>query len=264
MVGLDADTGQLKWHYQFTPNDAHDWDSTEDMVLADQVIDGKPRKLILHADRNGVFYVLDRENHKFLWAKPFVRVNWVKGWDANGKPDINPDTVVTPEGKAVFPTGSATNFQAPSYDKNTGILYHMFNDSQGFVASAPATYEKGKQYLGRGTGTPPPAPPAKQGLQALDTKTGKVLWQFLTTRASNSSGVIATRGGVVFICTPEGQFIGLDMKTGKALWHYRVGGPITASPISYAVDGQQFIAFTAGNMVYAFALPDLQTASVKK
>jgi len=256
VLALDPDTGRLKWHYQFTPNDGHDWDSQEDMVLADQMIDGKIRKLLLHADRNGMFYVLDRTDGQFLWAKPFVKVTWHKGFDAKGRPIINPGSSVTPQGQIVYPAGSATNFQAPSYDKATGDLYLYFNDAQGFVASAPAIYERGKQFLGRGAVMPPEAPPPSQGIAAMDSRTGKLRWSFPLTRGNNSAGVLATRGGMLFVATAEGQLVGLDMKSGQPKWHFRTGVAITASPISYAVDGRQFISVAAGNMIYAFGLPD--------
>lgn len=256
VVALDPDTGKLKWWYQFTPNDSHDWDSEEDLVLADQMMDGKMRKLLLHTDRNGVFYVLDRTNGKFISAKPFVKVTWAKGWDKNGRPIVDHSTDATPEGTVVWPTGSGTNFQAPSYDRESNILYFHYNDAQGFMSMGPAVFERGKLYTARGTVVPPPGPPPKSGIAALDTVTGEAKWRFPVMRATNSAGMIATRGGVVFAATAEGQFIALDAKSGKPLWNFRTGGPITASPVSYAVDGKQYIAISAGNMLYAFALPN--------
>ena len=255
VIALDADTGKLKWYYQFTPNDPHDWDSTEDMVLADQVLDGKPRKLLIHADRNGMFYVLDRTDGKFLWAKPFVRQSWNLGFDKNGRPIIDPNSEATSTGHAVFPS-SGTNFAAPSYDKKSGLFYVPFHDAQGFAVSAPAVYERGKLYVGRGVGTPPKDLLAGQGVKAIDSHTGKEVWKFQTTRDAASAGVLGTRGGLVFAATAEGQFIALNAQTGKLLWNFRTGIPITASPMSYAEDGHQFVAVTAGNQVYSFALPD--------
>ncbi len=256
VIALDPDTGKLKWWYQFTPNDSHDWDSEEDMVLADQVIDGKPRKLLLHSDRNGVFYVLDRTNGKFLWAKPFVKETWATGWDKEGRPIINHATDATPEGTVMWPAGAATNFQAPSYDRESKVLYQHYNDIQGFMSQAPAVFERGKLYTARGSVIPPQGPPPKSGIEALDTTTGEAKWKFPVMRQTNSAGVIATRGGLVFAATAEGEFIALDAKTGKALWNFRTGGPITASPISYAVGGKQYVAISAGNTLYAFALPN--------
>jgi alcohol dehydrogenase (cytochrome c) len=254
VIALDADTGKLKWHYQFTPNDGHDWDSTEDLVLADQVIDGQPRKLLLHADRNGMFYALDRTDGKFLWSKPFVRQTWNLGFDANGRPIVNPKSVPTLTGQPVFPS-SGTNFAAPSYDKQNGLFFVAYHDAEGFAVEAPAVYERGKQYVGRGVGGPPPDPLASQGIKAIDSHTGKMVWDFKITRDAASAGVLGTRGGVVFASTAEGEFLALDEKTGKRLWNFRTGVPITASPMSYAVDGQEFIAVACGNMIYSFALP---------
>jgi PQQ-dependent dehydrogenase (methanol/ethanol family) len=256
VLALDPDTGKLKWWYQFTPNDSHDWDSEEDLVLADQVVDGKPRKLLLHSDRNGVFYVLDRASGKFLWAKPFVKVTWAKGWDKDGRPIVDHATDAAPQGAIVWPTGAATNFQAPSYDRESKILFQHYNDSQGFISMGPAEFERGRLYTARGSVIPPQGPPAKSGIEALDTTNGEAKWKFPVMRATNSAGVIATRGGLVFAATAEGQFIALDAKTGKALWNFRTGGPITASPVSYAVDGKQYVAISAGNTLYAFALPN--------
>ncbi len=256
VIALDADSGKLKWYYQFTPNDPHDWDAEEDMVLADQMIDGKPRKLLLHADRNGFFYVLDRTTGKFLWAKPFVRQSWNLGFDRAGRPIVDPKSAATPTGQTVFPGGAGTNFQAPSYDKDSGLFYLEFNDAQGVAINAPPVYERGKQYLGRGVGLPPEGVTSDQGVMAIDTRTGAQVWKYSLTRGSNSAGVVATRGGLVFAAAPEGQFIALDAKTGKSLWNFATGGAITASPIAYAVGGQEFVAIAAGNMIYSFALPE--------
>ncbi len=255
VVALDPDTGKLKWHYQFTPNDSHDWDSEEDMVLADQVIDGKTRKLLLHTDRNGVFYALDRESGKFLWAKPFVKVTWVTGWDKNGRPIVNHDTDATPEGRIVWPATGGTNFQAPSYDKDSATLYVQTNEQQGWANSGPAVFERGKLYTARGSVVPPPGPAPKPAIKAIDAKNGDILWTTPIAVPSLSAGVLATRGGLVFVATSESQFMALDSKTGKPLWNFRTGARISASPISYAVDGKQYVAIGAGNMLYTFALP---------
>jgi alcohol dehydrogenase (cytochrome c) len=135
VLALDADTGKLKWHYQFTPNDGHDWDSTEDMVLADQVIDGQPRKLVIHADRNGMFYVLDRTNGKFLFSTPFVRQTWNLGFDPTEGPSSTPDPCPTPPARPPFRVGH--QLRAPSYDKDSGLLFVAFSDSQS-LRSDPA------------------------------------------------------------------------------------------------------------------------------
>ncbi|HEU4550163.1 MAG TPA: PQQ-dependent dehydrogenase, methanol/ethanol family [Rhizomicrobium sp.] len=257
VLALDPDTGKLKWYYQFTPNDSHDWDSEEDLVLADQLVDGKMRKLLLHTDRNGVFYALDRETGKFLWAKPFVKVTWVTGWDKNGRPIVNHDTDATPEGNIVWPATGGTNFQAPSYDQDNTTLFVQTNEQQGWANSGPAVFERGKLYTARGSVVPPPGPAPKPAVKAIDTRNGEIKWTTPLAAPSLSAGVLATRGGVVFVATTEGQFMALDSATGKPLWNFRTGARMSASPISYAVDGRQYVAIAAGNMLYTFALPQV-------
>jgi PQQ-dependent dehydrogenase (methanol/ethanol family) len=257
VIALDAETGALKWHYQFTPNDSHDWDATEDLVLAQQPDGGRDRKVLLHADRNGFFYVLDRSNGAFLRATPFVRQNWNAGFDARGRPQVRPEAVASPQGAVTFPGVGGTNFQAPSYDPRTGAFYLAFIDSEGFAVSAPAIWEKGRLFFGRGSGKAPPAPPPSQGVRALDAATGRTLWTFPLVRPSLSAGVLGTRGGVLFAASAEGNLIALDMKTGQPLWRFQTGAAITAAPMSYAVDGRQYVAVASGERLYSFALPDM-------
>jgi alcohol dehydrogenase (cytochrome c) len=151
---------------------------------------------------------------------------------------------------------AATNFQASSYDWESSIPFQHFNDAQGFMSMGPAVFERGKLYTARSSVIPPQGPPPKSGVEALDTTTGEAKWKFPVMQATSSVGVIATPGGLVFAATAEGQFIALDAKTGNALWNFRAGGPISASPISYAVDGKQYVAISAGNTLYAFVLPN--------
>ncbi len=258
VLALDPDTGQRKWHYQFTPNDTHDWDATEDLVLVDRVYRGENRKLLMQANRNGVFYVLDRVDGKFLFAAPFVRASWVKGWDENGRPITTPGWQSTPEGSVVFPAlGGGTNFQAPSYSPLTGWLYLAYHDGGARYSSGPAPYEPGKQYWGRGSaGGPPGGAPESQGVEAIDPETGKIQWKFELTQNSLQSGVLATTGGLLFAASREGNLIALDAKTGRALWHFQAGAEITSSPMSYSVDGKQYVAVSSAGVLYSFALPD--------
>lgn len=261
VVALDADTGLRKWHYQFTPNDTHDWDANEDTILVDRAWHGQPRKLMLHADRNGVFYVLDRVTGKMLSATPFVRTSWVKEWDAAGRPVFLDGWRATPEGVTVYPSlGGGTNFQAPSYSSKTGWLYLVYHDSPGNFSAGPQTYEAGRQYQGRGNGggfggAPAGAAPNTQGVMAIDPETGKVQWKYELSQAALPPGLIATAGNVVFCATTEGYFIALDAVTGKLLWRYNSGAPLAASPISYAVDGRQYVAISGTGALYTFALP---------
>ncbi len=261
VVALDPDTGQRKWHYQFTPNDTHDWDSTEDTILVDRQWHGQARKLMMHADRNGVFYVLDRTNGKLLSATPFVRATWVKEWDANGRPVFADNWRANAEGVTVYPSlGGGTNFQAPSYSSKTGWYYLTYHDSPGNYSAGPQAYEAGRQYQGRGNGGGFGGPPAggqpnTQGVMAIDPETGKVQWKFELAQAALPPGVLATAGNVVFAATTEGYFIALDAVSGKLLWKYNAGAPLAASPMSYAVDGRQYVAISGTGGVFTFALP---------
>jgi PQQ-dependent dehydrogenase (methanol/ethanol family) len=264
VVALDPETGQRKWHYQFTPNDGHDWDSTEDLVLVDRMWRGQNRKLLMHADRNGHFYVLDRTNGAFLSGTPFIHQTWNTGFDQKGRPIPVPGSNSSPEGSIlVYPTGGgATNFQAPSYSPLTGWFYLAYSEAGAQYTSAPQPIEKGKEWLGRtaGRGGPPPRgpkdPAPNAGIKAIDPETGKTVWDFKLFQGSLQNGVLATAGGVLFASSRDGNIIALDAKTGKRLWHYQTGSNHAASPISYAVDGRQYIALTAGNILFSFALPE--------
>jgi alcohol dehydrogenase (cytochrome c) len=262
VVALDPDTGARKWHYQFTPNDTHDWDANEDTILVDRMWHGQQRKLMLHADRNGVFYVLDRVTGKLLSATPFVRTTWVKDWDDNGRPVFLDGWRATPEGVTVYPSlGGGTNFQAPSYSPKTGWYYLVYHDSPGNFSAGPQTYEAGRQYQGRGNGGGFGGPqqasstPNTAGVMAIDPETGKVQWKYEISQMALPPGLIATGGGVVFCATTEGYFIALDATSGKLLWRYETGAPLASSPISYAVDGRQYVAVSGTNAVFSFALP---------
>jgi PQQ-dependent dehydrogenase (methanol/ethanol family) len=263
VVALDPDTGQRKWHYQFTPNDGHDWDSAEDLILVDRMWHGQMRKLLLHADRNGHFYVLDRTNGKFLAATPFIYTNWNTGFDANGRPNPVPGSNSSSNGSFfVYPTlGGGTNFQAPSYSPLTGWMYLAYSESGQQYVSTPVPYEAGRQYIGRTNAANPAVskpgePTASAGIKALDPETGKTMWDFKIFQGSLTNGVLATAGNVLFASIRDGNVVALDARTGKHLWHIQTGGNNAASPISYAVDGRQFVAIAAGNMVYSFALPE--------
>ena len=263
VVAIDPETGQRKWHYQFTPNDGHDWDSCQAVVLVDRPWHGQQRRLMLHADRNGMFYVLDRTNGAFLGATPFVYQNWNAGFDAHGRPSVVPGSNSSREGSFfVYPTvGGATNFQAPSYSPITGWLYLEYREAGQAYASVPATYDAGREYIGRAAPSAaarPKAgePPASAGIKALDPETGKTMWDFKMFQGSLTNGVLATAGNVVFGAMRDGNLVALDATSGKHLWHFQTNAnPMAASPMSYAVGGRQFVAVAAGTVVYAFALP---------
>ena len=263
VIALDPDTGKLKWHFQFTPNDGHDWDAVQDMVLVDRVYRGQPRKLLLHADRNSHFYVLDRTNGEFLSAVPFVYQNWNDGFDAKGRPKPRPNSNSSPEGSyLVYPAlGGGTNFQSPSYSALTGWFYMSFSESGGQAVSAPATNVPGQQNTGRGRGGAPAIrtaadPEPNSGIKAFDPETGKTMWQFATYQGSLTNGVLATAGNVVFGSIVDGNLVALDSKTGKLLWHFQTNSRHQAAPMSYAVDGKQYVTLSAGNIIMTFSLVD--------
>jgi alcohol dehydrogenase (cytochrome c) len=264
VVAIDPDTGQRRWHYQFTPNDGHDWDACQAVVLVDREWRGQRRKLLLHADRNGMFYVLDRTNGAFLSGTPFVYQNWNSGFDSRGRPKVVPGSNSSREGSFfVYPTvGGGTNFQAPSYSPLTGWMYFEYREGGQAYVSTPPVYEAGRQYIGRVAAGAGPAvdpkpgePPASAGIKALDPETGKTMWDFKVFQGSLTNGVLATAGNVVFGAVRDGNLVALDAKSGAHLWHFQTGANMAASPMSYAVDDRQYIAIAAGNAVYAFALP---------
>ena len=255
VVALDPATGQRRWHYQFSPHDTHDWDSNQDMVLVDRVFRGQARKLLMHADRNGHFYVLDRTNGQFLAATPFIPQTWNNGFDANGRPMVTAGSQSSPAGSVVAPTiGGGTNFQAPSYSPATGLVYLAYQDgAQRYISETPS-YEPGRQYPGgRGASA---GQSRSAGIKAIDPENGQTVWTFPLTQGSLTAGVLATAGGVVFVSSREGYLFALDARTGASLWRFQTGAAIDASPISYAVAGRQFVAVSAGNVVYSFALPE--------
>jgi len=255
VLALDPDTGVRKWHYQFTPGDTHDWDSNEDVILADQTIGGEKRKVLLHADRNGMFYTLDRIKGKFISATPYVRQTWNSGFDSTGRPILAPNWKSSPEGAIVAPSliGGA-NWQNPSYDDGRSTLFLIAYDGGSFYRSAPALYEPGRQYSGGAPGGD--HEPGTIKILAIDTVTGKIRWDYPLVRRSFAIGVLATRTGLLFAGTAEGNIIALDSETGKHLWHFQAGGNIASAPMSYSVDGKQYIALAAGNVLYSFALPN--------
>ena len=187
VVALDPETGKLKWYYQFTPGDTHDWDANEDLILVDRIIDGKMRRLIMQADRNGMFYVLDRTNGKLLFAKAYVRQNWNRGFQEDGRPILMPGWKASLKGTIVYPTSvGGSNWQSPSYDPANSWLYVVARDDGQGYRSAPVAYEPGRQYIG---GEPFPAGDSageggKSGVLAIDTTTGDVKWKFPIVRGS--------------------------------------------------------------------------------
>ena len=255
VLALDPATGRLKWYFQFTPHDTHDWDANETPVLIDAEVRGRMRKLLIQANRNAFFYALDRETGEFIFGKPFARQTWAKGLDDKGRPILVPNSDPTPEGSYVCPDASGgTNWAAPSYDSKTGLFYVP-------VMEACATYtrETRPPKPGEGYGGGGQELDAKIGfpgaIRAIDPRTGDMRWNFPVQTGSAAAGLLGTAGGVVFATTKDGYLIALDARTGKLLWHYQTGGEIMSAPISYAVEGKQYVAVSSTSTLFTFALP---------
>ena len=260
VVALDADTGTLKWHYQFTPHDEVDYDSTQVPVLVDMEWQGRPRKLMLWANRNGLAYVLDRVTGQFLLGKPFVRVNWMERFDSNGRPQRVPGKVPTPLGELIMPTVlGATNWSPPSYSPKTGLFYVAAWENTGTVA-VEGQFPKGTGIPG---GTPmgqatltPNLKKEDEGfgvIRALDSKTLDKKWEFKMNDIT-WAGVLTTASNVLFSGGKEGYLFALDDRTGDLLWKAALGGQINSGPMSYAVNGRQYVTVAAGNALFAYAL----------
>ena len=255
VLALDPATGRRKWFFQFTPHDTHDWDASETPVLIDAVFQGKPRKLLLHADRNAFFYVLDRETGEFLLGKPFTRQTWAKGLDAKGRPIVIPNTDPTPEGNYVCPDATGgTNWDSPSYDPKTKLLYIGARDSCAIYKSVTKPPVPGAPYTGTGDQADESIG-GKGVITAIDPFTGDVRWKYTLQQGSASAGVLGTAGGVLFAASKEGFLLGLDARAGKLLWKYQTGSEIRASPMAYAVDGKQYVAIANDAALMVFALP---------
>lgn len=253
LVALDADTGKLKWYFQFVPHDVNDMDSNQIPVLVDTVFRGRPRKLVLFANRNGFYYILDRLTGEFLLAKQFARQNWAKGIDPRGRPIPNPATVPSVEGAVVYPDDDgAANWHSPSYSPQTKLFYQNAREWGAIYYRTEAPYEPGKVFAGAGRRRIP----GEEGwgaLRALDALTGEMRWEF-RVHTPPWSGILSTAGRLVFSGTMEGDFFALDAETGKLLWRLQTGGPIWAGPISYLSEERQYVAIAAGSSLVVFGL----------
>ena len=256
LLAIDPDTGQRKWHFQFTPHDTHDWDAQAWPVLVDLPFNGKPRKLVLHANRNGFFYVLDRTSGEFLSATKLVdNLDWATGIDAKGRPILAPDKDPTPTGNRVCPgVRGATNWMAPSFNPSTGLLHVVALEQCDIFTSSAKKPEPKKNFAGGGAG-PKPVDLGQFFVRALDPKTGKRVWEYpMTGPAESWAGTVSTAGGVVFFGDDDGQLVALDAKDGKHLWHFQMGEGLTASPVTYAVDGKQYVAIASATAIFSFGL----------
>ena len=258
LLALDADSGKLKWYFQFTPHDLYDYDATETPVLLDTTYKRRSRKLLVEANRNGSVYTLDRSTGEFLSAVRFVeKLNWATGIDAKGRP-IRTDVKPTPEGAKVCPGYmGATNWFSPSYNESTGLLYLMALEQcqTYFSASVPQQFEPGKEFYSTGVQRSP-GEKFEKLLLAYNVGTGSIAWRYPQTGPGHSSGgTMTTAAGLVFFGDDAQSFEAVDAQAGKPLWHFNTGQDISASPMTYAVDGKQYVAIAAGSDIFVFALP---------
>jgi alcohol dehydrogenase (cytochrome c) len=255
VVAINPDTGKLEWWFQFTPHDTHDYDALEMPVLVDAMWKGKPRKLLLEANRNGYYYVLDRTNGRFLQATKFVsKVDWALGIDDKGHAIPDPKHAPTVKGSTTCPsTAGATNWPAPSYDPKLQLFYVVAQEGCGINVRDTERNYAGTGYLE----SPAPGQEWQLYTRALNALTGEKVWDYeQVTSHHYGPGLMSTAGGVLFSPEEFGQFTALDAATGKVLWHFNTGDVITAAPISYSIDGKQYVAIISSSNVFTFGLPD--------
>jgi len=256
VVALDPKTGRRKWHFQFTPHDVHDYDAQQPIVLVDATWQGRPRKLLLQANRNGYFYVLDRVTGDYLSGTPFItNITWASGLTKEGRPIVVPNMEPTPEGRRVCPSlEGASNWYSASFSPRTGLFYVQTNDKCGIFTRVDQRWEAGKGFMG---GTFAAAPePARRVLRAIDIQTGKIAWELPQLGNVDSwGGVLATASDLVFFGDDSGAFAAADAKSGKRLWSFQTSQIWKASPMTYMFDNRQMLAIASGPNILAFGLP---------
>ncbi|HEV2276113.1 MAG TPA: PQQ-dependent dehydrogenase, methanol/ethanol family [Acidobacteriaceae bacterium] len=257
VVALDLDTGKLKWYFQFTPHDTMDWDAVEIPVLVDAPFEGKMRKLMVTADRNGFYYVLDRETGKFLHGSRFARqLNWATGLTPEGRPIRVPGIEPSLTGTKVCPSSiGATNWMSPTYSPQTGLFYFVALEGCGLATKNTETFRPGGYQYRAGGDVLLKDSTWKVYVRALELTSGKQVWeQGRVGSMGLGGGLLSTAGGVIFSGELDGEFVALDAKTGRPVWHFNTGQPINAQPITYSVHGTQFVAIAAGSDVFGFTL----------
>jgi alcohol dehydrogenase (cytochrome c) len=256
VLALDPNTGKLKWYFQFTPHDLYDYDATETPVLIDALYNGEQRKLLVEANRNGFIYVLDRTNGKFLSAVPFVqKLNWAKGIDEHGRP-VRTGIQPTPEGTKICPGFSgATNWYSPSYNPDTHLLYFLAVEDCGIFSTKPQVFAEGHPYYATGV-RHVEGEKKEKILLAYNLGSNHIEWRYPQTgKGDSSGGTMTTASGLVFFGDDAESIEAVDGETGAPLWHFTTGQRMHASPMSYAVQGKQYIAIASGMDIFSFALP---------
>jgi alcohol dehydrogenase (cytochrome c) len=257
LLAIDANTGKMKWYFQFTPHETHDWDASEPPILFDATINGKMRKVVAQANRNAFYYVLDRETGEFLAGAPYAKQTWAQGLDAKGRPIELPNIDPSTQGTLIYPsiTGSV-NWTSSSYSPLTGLVY-VDTREQGayYFKGHPEMDPYNPLDIGGGGGQRlVSGDAAYSSVKALQGTTGKIKWEFKMV-GDSWTGTLATAGGLVFCADSQGNFFALDDQTGKPDWSIQLGNSLRANPITYAVDGKQYVEGAAGNSIFVFALP---------
>jgi alcohol dehydrogenase (cytochrome c) len=253
LIAVDADTGRLKWYFQFTPHDVHDWDATEVPVLVDADVRGEKRKLVLFANRNAFYYVLDRVTGKFVAGKAYAKQTWASGLDDNGRPILIPGMSPTLAGNQVWPSVSGSNnWYSPTYSPKTDLMYVATRESGSTYFIGDAEYKAGEQFNGGGFRNIP-GEEEYGAVRAFRPTTGAMVWEHRLFTPP-WAGLLSTAGNLIFGSTPEGQAFALNATTGKPLWRYQAGGQGRSNPISYSFEGRQYIAVAIGSALHIFGL----------
>ncbi len=258
VIAVDADTGKLKWHYQFSPHDEFDWDATQVPVLADISFQGSPRKVMMWANRNGVFYVLDRTNGQFLLGKSFTKTNWLTGFDEKGRPMRTPGVLPTQEGTLVYPGNQGgSNWYNPSFSPVTGLFYIPTWENSSSIykkGEDPPEFHDGQNFTGQGPGRGGATDEVFSSIIAMDPNTGDRKWTFKLSAPSTEGGVLTTASNLLFAGGRDGQFVALDARDGKLLWETNLGPSVSAGPMTYMVNGKQYVSIQCGSALYTFTL----------
>jgi alcohol dehydrogenase (cytochrome c) len=258
VIALDADTGKLSWHYQFNPHNEFDWDATQVPVLADIEFAGRPTKAMLWANRNGVFYVIDRVSGKFLQGKSFVKTNWYTGFDEKGRPIVPADKLSSKAGTLIYPGNQGgTNFYNPSFSPVTGLFYipAWENSSTTYViGEEPPEFHEGQSFSGPFPKGGNNTEDQHSAIVAMDPKTGTRKWTHRLNANQTEAGVMTTASNVLISGGRNGDFYALDARDGKLLWRTNLGPSIAAGPMTFMVANKQYITIQAGTSIFTFGL----------
>ena len=250
IVAIDPETGTLKWGFQVSPHDTHDWDAVETPVLVDADFHGQPRKMLMQTSRNGYFFVLDRVTGKSLLTVPFGPTNWSLGVDKQGRPIPNPKKEPAPDGRLIAPDeGGMTNYRSPSFDLKTGLFIVDAKPSYSIYFAKPADGNYG--WAGADYGLW-----GKGVIEAIDYQTGKIRWSHDVGEGGSGAGVLTTESGLTITGDASGNVLALSTSDGETLWHAGMGAPMQSSPISYELDGHQYVITSSGGVLFAWALPE--------